>query len=119
VDAIVFYQVLGADKAAYEVSKLQVAMLNLVMTNIRAVMGSMTLDDCCPSATVSLTQLLAVVDNATIPGVKVQRVEIKDIAPPPEFVAAMARQMKPERDKTRQCTRGRGLRTGGGAQGRG
>ena len=100
VDGVVFYQVLDAARAAYEVRNLEYAVLNLTMTNVRTVMGSLDLDSLLSQRDQINARLLDVVDDATGPwGIKVTRIEIKDITPPHDLVDAMARQMKAERDK--------------------
>jgi regulator of protease activity HflC (stomatin/prohibitin superfamily) len=100
VDGVAFFQVVEAAKAAYEVQNLENAILNLVMTNIRTVMGSMDLDSLLSQRDEINHRLLGVVDQAASPwGLKMNRIEIKDISPPRDLVEAMARQMKAERDK--------------------
>ncbi len=100
VDGVVFFQVLDAAKAAYEVREMVIAILNLTTTNLRTVMGSMDLDELLSQRDQINARLLSVVDDATSPwGIKITRIEIKDIVPPRDIVDAMARQMKAEREK--------------------
>ncbi len=99
-DGVVFFQVLDASKAAYEVSNLKTAILNLVMTNLRTVMGSMDLDELLSQRGKINANLMHVVDEATGPwGIKLTRIEIRDIQPPRDLVDSMARQMKSERER--------------------
>lgn len=111
VDGVVFYQVLDAAKAAYEVSNLTAAVTALTQTNLRTVMGSLDLDESLSKRDEINARLLSVIDHATVPwGLKVTRVEVRDIQPPRDIQDAMARQMKAEREKRAVTLEAEGLR---------
>ena len=110
-DGVVYFQVLDAAKAAYEVATLEIAILNLVMTNIRTSIGSMDLDESLSKRDEINAKVLVAVDQATHPwGIKVNRIELKDIQPPRDLVDAMARQMKAEREKRASILESEGAR---------